>query len=451
MAYLGNTPTTQSFISGTDYFNGTGAQTAFTLSRTVASINDIQVTVNNVVQQPNDAYTLSGTTLTMTSAPSAGTNNVYVRYLSTTTQVITPSQNTVSWNTLDSNTQQDLGLMYKNKIINGNMVIDQRNAGAAVTVNNATDFYPVDRFLGYGESADGVYTLQQSSTAPAGFVNSIIATVTTADASVGSGQYYFLSHRIEGTNCSDLGFGTANAKTVTLSFWVRSSLTGQFGGSLANSAYNRAYPFTYTINSANTWEQKSITITGDTSGTWLTTTGVGMRIYWDLGSGSSNVGTAGAWGSTGYVGATGDTKLISTLGATFYLTGVQLEVGTQATTFTLAGGSYGAELALCQRYAYVINGSQALNGSTAFSDGTSIYDGSNNPYPVSMRTTPTITNSGTFTLNDGLGATISTTPVWTSFTIGFRLNGTVATGLVTGRTYYLTLNSNAKISISAEL
>lgn len=95
MPYLGNTPTTQSFISGTDYFNGTGAQTAFTLSRSVGSINDIQVTVNNVVQQPNDAYTLSGTTLTMTSAPSAGTNNVYVRYLSTTTQSITPSQGTV--------------------------------------------------------------------------------------------------------------------------------------------------------------------------------------------------------------------------------------------------------------------------------------------------------------------------------------------------------------------
>jgi hypothetical protein len=95
MAYLGNTPTTQSFISGTDYFNGNGSTTAFTLSRTVGSINDIQVTVNNVVQQPNDAYTLSGTTLTMTSAPSSGTNNVYVRYLSTTTQVITPSQNTV--------------------------------------------------------------------------------------------------------------------------------------------------------------------------------------------------------------------------------------------------------------------------------------------------------------------------------------------------------------------
>jgi len=280
----------------------------------------------------------------LVSVTNTGTGN---NVLATSPTLVTPILGTPASGSLVNCTDTNY-TGFKNRIINGAMVIDQRNAGAAVTVNNATDFYPVDRFLGFGELSDGVYTLQQSSTAPAGFVNSIIATVTTADASVGSSQYYFLSHRIEGTNCSDFGFGTANAKTVTLSFWVRSSLTGQFGGSLTNGAFNRAYPFTYTINSANTWEQKSVTVAGDTSGTWLTTTGIGMRIYWDIGSGSSNVGTAGAWGSIGYVGATGDTKLISTNGATFYITGVQLEKGSVATSFDYR--PYGTELALCQRY-----------------------------------------------------------------------------------------------------
>jgi hypothetical protein len=95
MAYIGSTPTTQSFISGTDYFNGDGTTVAFTLTRTVASVNDIEAVVNNVVQQPNSAYTISSTTITFTSAPSSGTSNIYVRYLSTTTQAITPSQNSV--------------------------------------------------------------------------------------------------------------------------------------------------------------------------------------------------------------------------------------------------------------------------------------------------------------------------------------------------------------------
>jgi len=146
MPYLGNTPTTQSFISGTDYFNGNGSTTAFTLSRTVASVNDIQAVVNNVVQVPNDAYTISGTTITFTSAPSSGTQNVYVRYLSTTTQAITPSQGTVSWSTLDSNVQGDLGISFKNRIINSNMVIDQRNAGASITPTDGQ--YSVDRWTG---------------------------------------------------------------------------------------------------------------------------------------------------------------------------------------------------------------------------------------------------------------------------------------------------------------
>jgi hypothetical protein len=380
MSYIGNTPTTQSFISGTDYFNGTGSQTAFTLSRTVASINDIQVTVNNVVQQPNDAYTISGTTLTMTSAPSAGTNNVYVRYLSTTTQAITPSQNTVSWNTLDSNVQQDLGLMGKNKIINGNMVIDQRNAGAAVTADGA---FPVDRFnVDIGSS--WAYSGQRDTSAPAGFTNSLKITTTTASGALSATQYNSVLQVIEGFNVADLNWGSANAKTVTLSFWTQSSVTGTHSGALTNSGNSRSYPFTYTISSANTWEQKTVTIAGDTSGTWLTTNGIGVIVWFSMGTGTTYSGTAGAWAGTTYVAASGATGISNTLNATWYLTGVQLEVGTQATTFTTAGGSYGAELALCQRYYEVAGqGIVGIPNST-----TGIYALVN--FKVTKRTTPSV-------------------------------------------------------------
>jgi len=401
MAYLGNTPTTQSFISGTDYFNGTGSQTAFTLSRTVASVNDIQVTVNNVVQVPNDAYTISGTTITFTSAPSAGTQNVYVRYLSTTTQAITPSQGTVSWSTLNSDVQQDLGISFKNRVINGNMRIDQRNAGASVTVNNNSPFI-TDRFR-CDDATDGSYTAQQVSTAPTGFNNSVQITVTSADTSLAASQYALFYHSIEGNNVADLNWGTANAKTVTLSFWVRSSLTGTFSGSLENNANNRSYIFTYSIGAANTWEYKTITIPGDQSGTWETGTAVGIRVNWSLGVGSDFLGTAGAWGNR-FFGATGSVSVIGTNGATWLITGVQLEVGTQATTFTTAGGSYGAELALCQRYYQALygNGTTSLGGLSARINAPGGGSGvqANIPLKVSMRTSATGTRVGTWTVSN---------------------------------------------------
>jgi hypothetical protein len=234
----------------------------------------------------------------------------------------------------------------KNRIINGAMTFDQRNAGASVTLTN-TGVYTVDRWQGV-EDTDGGMTAQQDSSAPAGFVNSLKCTTTTADGSLSATQYAVVLQKIEGTNISDLAWGTANARTVTLSFWVRSSLTGTFGGSLSNSANNRSYPFTYTISVADTWEQKSITIAGDTSGTWLTTTGVGINIHFGLGVGSTYSGTAGAWAGAQFLSATGATSVIGTLNATFYITGVQLEQNTSATPFERR--LYGQELANCQRY-----------------------------------------------------------------------------------------------------
>jgi hypothetical protein len=237
---------------------------------------------------------------------------------------------------------------FRNRIINGDMRIDQRNAGAAVTVNDSDNLrFPVDRTAGIGAPSAGVFTLQQSAVVPAGFNNSIVATVTTASTPSGT-QVYNILQNIEGFNVADLGFGTANAQTVTLSFWVRSSLTGTFGGALRNSAVNRSYPFSYTISAANTWEQKSITVPGDTTGTWLTNNLIGIRLNFSLGGGADRLGTAGAWNSNNNTGATGQTNLIVTSGATFYITGVQLEKGTVATPFERR--PFGMELALCQRY-----------------------------------------------------------------------------------------------------
>ena len=281
---------------------------------------------------------------------------------------------------------------FKNRIINGAMVIDQRNAGAAVTINTTAQTYTVDRWRAYGVTSAGVYTVQQNNgavTPPSGFAKYLGAKTTTADSSVAAGSYYFLSQLIEGFNTSDLDFGTANAKTVTLSFWVYSSLTGTFGGSLSNSAFNRSYPFTYTISVANTWEQKTITIAGDTSGTWIgATNGIGIAVYFDLGSGSSNVGTAGSWAGAGYVGATGDTKVIGTLNATFYVTGVQLEKGSTATSFDYR--PYGTELALCQRYFQGAIGSGAFGACRVVNASTAIFV----PWATTMRAAPTFTLTG---------------------------------------------------------
>jgi len=291
---------------------------------------------------------------------------------------------------------------FKNRIINGAMVIDQRNAGASVTPT-AIGYPTVDRFGVYVSSASK-FSLQQNAgsvTPPVGFTNYLGAT-SLAATSVASGDYYYLSQAIEGYNVADLGWGTANAKTVTLSFQVYSSLTGTFGGSLRNSATNRSYPFSYTISSANTWTSISITIAGDTTGTWLTTNGTGILVTFSLGMGSTYSGTAGAWASGNYASATGATSVVGTNGATFYITGVQLEVGTTATNFDYR--SYGTELALCQRYCYVA--SNPMYVGTVYS--STVISHASSPFPVTMRATPTTTLTGTITWQAGTNSISAT-------------------------------------------
>jgi hypothetical protein len=249
------------------------------------------------------------------------------------------------------------------------MRIDQRNEGAAVTVNAFANFWLVDRFVSAGQSSAGVFTAQRStSTPPAGFSHFLRFTTTTADAAPAAGAVYVAVQYIEGLNVQDLSFGSSDAKTVTLSFYVRSSLTGTFSGSLKNSAVNRVYPFEYTINAANTWERKTVVVTGDTTGTWLVDNGRGLIVGFDIGSGSTFRGTAGSWGTTNYQGTTGSVRLISTLSATFDITGVQLEVGNAATEFERR--PIGTELALCKRY---FEKSSALAVGTASDSSNPIY------------------------------------------------------------------------------
>jgi hypothetical protein len=283
-----------------------------------------------------------------------------------------------------------MGMGFRNRIINGAMVIDQRNAGASVTPTSSQ--YSLDRW-NLSLTVASKFSFQQSTTAPTGFANSMLFTSTSA-YSVGSSDFFLASQSIEGFNTADLMWGTANAQTVTLSFWVRSSLTGTFGGCVTNSAQNRSYPFTFTISSANTFEYKTITIAGDTSGTWIgSTNGRGIVVWFSLGAGSTYSGTSGAWSGSNVYSATGATSVVGTNGATFYITGVQLEKGSTATSFDYR--PYGTELALCQRYFFV-----AVTGSAKYWGMGQNYSASALTsyiqFPVTMRTAPTsASTSGT--------------------------------------------------------
>lgn len=286
----------------------------------------------------------------------------------------------------------------RNRIINGDMRIDQRNAGASVTATDAG--YQLDRWQTFSGAASK-FTVQQNAgsvTPPAGFTNYLGVTSSSAYTAA-AGEAFSVNQNIEGFNVSDFAFGSANARSITLSFWVRSSLTGTFSAAIRNSAANRSYPFTYSVPSANTWTQISVTIPGDTSGTWLTTNGIGLALTFDLGSGANFRGTAGAWNSNFNTGATGSVSVVGTNGATFYLTGVQLEVGSAATPFERR--QFGQELALCQRYFQWVPFSM---GFTAVGAGYLMQ--AQVPFQVQMRAVPgfaTLTvdpNSSQFALNN---------------------------------------------------
>jgi hypothetical protein len=338
---------------------------------------------------------------------------------------------------------------FKNRIINGAMVIDQRNAGASGTGNTN---YTVDRWYYYGSQASKI-TWQQNAAAitpPAGFKNYFGLTSSSAYAIVAADIFSFYQI-IEGYNIADLGWGTASASTVTLSFWVRSSLTGTFGGALLNSGATRSYPFTYTISVANTWEQKTVTIAGDTSGTWLTTNGAGMQVNFSLGAGSTYSGTAGAWAGTTYTSATGATSVVGTNGATFYITGVQLEKGSTATSFDYR--PYGTELLLCQRYCQVIRSTSAnifLANGFCYSSTAALVS---YVYPVTPRvpaTGVTVNAASNFAcyLSNTAATNVVTFGFNTASPVGVTLQPQGMSGLVAGNATQMIMNASAVIEFT---
>jgi hypothetical protein len=346
----------------------------------------------------------------------------------------------------------------RNRIINGGMAVSQRNGTSSVNISS--DAYSLDRWLNR-VSGGGVITNQQTtSVVPTGQAYAAVLTVQTADASIAAGDVYDLEQRIEGFNTADLGWGTASAQTVTLSFWVRSSVTGTYGVGIQSAAYTRSYVTTYTINVANTWEFKTLTIPGDTSGTQNVGNGLGVGVCFDLGSGSNSNTTAGAWGAGGgFFRTSGCVNWIANAGATFYITGVQLEVGSAATPFERR--QYGQELALCQRYF-----------QTAGSGAYGSFDGSTTTIQIAEKLMPTMRTTPTASIRSGVNAAFRSTGAdftatspglanfssnanaigegiafWTQVT-GFT--GGTSNAVVTSRNSVAT-NGGAFINLSAEL
>ena len=333
---------------------------------------------------------------------------------------------------------------FKNRIINGDMRIDQRNAGASVTPTDGQ--YTLDRWLANVSQASKLTTQRNAGSiiAPAGFTN-YLGVTSSAATSVGTGDYFSLRQVIEGFNIADLGWGTASAQSVIVSFWIRSSLTGMFGGSLVNGGPNRSYPFTYTISSPNTWEQKTVTIAGDTSGTWNTDNSGGIRVNFGLGVGSTLSGAAGAWAAGNFFSATGATSVVGTSGATFYITGVQLEKGSTATSFDYR--DYGREFIMCQRYYQTVWGMLG------------IWDATNScqlvmQFQTPMRIAPTVTIPAVLKITDFVANDFTQSAV--AFSTYNATNATVRVGCsnfsgATANRMAWQRTDSAPINFSAEL
>jgi hypothetical protein len=401
------TPGNTAYLTTTS-FTATAGQTTFTPSATY-QVGYINVIRNGSQLAPADFTATNGTTVVLNNACVAGDVVVTQGYtLSSIANALPSTGGTVTGATTFNSLVTINGgsasgyTGFKNRIINGDMRIDQRNNGASVTIPFTNAQYTLDRWAVQSSQASK-FSLQQNAgsvTPPAGFTNYLGITSLSA-YSLGATDYFDLYQNIEGFNTADLAWGTASAATVTLSFWVRSSLTGTFAGSLRNSTGARSYPFTYTISAANTWEKETITIAGDTTGTWVTNNGSGVGVTFSLGVGSNYSTTAGAWVAGNYISVTGATSVVGTNGATFYITGVQLERGSNATSFEFR--DYGRELIMCQRYlpAYNYSAAAVLSSGNVYTSTNVV---AHLPFKVSTRVPPTgitITSGSILTMFSG--------------------------------------------------
>jgi hypothetical protein len=356
-------------------FNGSSLTlTASTVSTSAQLNTGGNVSVTGSLNVSDNSTTR--TNLGIGSIATQDSNNVSVTGGSITSTTIVPTSS----------------FTFRNKIINGDMRIDQRNAGSEVTIASTVQ-YTLDRWRPTSQSTTSVMKCQQVTDAPDGFANSLKMT-SLASTSPGTGDSYAIFQAIEDKNYTNLAWGTSSAKTVTMSFYVKSSVTGTFSGALVNQLQNRSHPFIYSISSADTWEYKTITIPGDTSGTWSSF----LRVWISLGQGTDKLGTAGSWASSNYRGAIGEVTWVNTNAATFYITGVQLEEGTVATPFEYRPIS--VELSLCQRYGFGTSNYRLGRAD----DNTFLFNVL--VFPTTLRASPsfTITN-GSYAVNSGNAGT----------------------------------------------
>jgi len=354
-------------------------------------------------------------------------------------------------------------LSNRNKIINGSMICSQR--GSSSSFSGSTSAYLLDRFKMLN-AHDGASTVSQSSTSPDGFSNSLKVDVTTADASLAVSQFSQAGYRIEAQDLQDLGYGTSGAKTITVSFYVRSNKTGNYALAIQQSdnSYKQVTQ-TYTINSANTWERKTFSFAGDTSGVINNDNGVGLELYWWLAAGTTYTTGSSRPAWTAYTNpdaAAGQTvNLFDSTSNEWYITGVQFEVGSVATDFEHR--SFGQELALCQRYYYRHVG--GITGDGQDSVGVGVMYANNNLFtyiyfPTTMRVKPSlevVTGTSYYLVysndsNDGFNTFSS---MWNSNENMSVLNAYSNDG-ISGRTaghssMVIANHDDAKVSFSAEL